>query len=212
MRDFARRRCGVLAMILLLAGCQTGAKSQPEEPPSMSSTPSSSPPPATQPVAGTISPSDLRDALAELDKGHHDKMKLAFWVSTPFKSINPAFKPFYEEMGRSQKELAGELESWAKSHKVDLTYHYENGPMSQGQKIMEDRSEKEARADDKEDFERDMLINMKQDFGWNLSLILALQKRVTDPALASYLEKSRHVHEEGLATVKELLKKYKFSG
>lgn len=139
-------------------------------------------------------------------------MKLAWYVTSPFKSINPAFKPFYEDMAKRQKELATELEAWAKSHELDLTSRYTNDPMSQGQKIMEDRSEKEARSDNQQDFERDMLINMKQDFGWDTSLILALQKQVTEPALKTYLEKSLHAHEEGLVAVNVLLKKYKFAG
>ena len=139
-------------------------------------------------------------------------MKLAWYVSSPFKSVTPAMRPFYKDMGTRQKDLAKDLEEWAKAHHVDLTYHYGTDPMGQAQKIMEDESEKEARAAGKEDFERDMLINMKQDYGWDAALDKSLLKRVTDPALKSYLEKAVHAHEEGLAAINELLKKYKFAG
>src|SRR5206468_6429016 len=112
---------------------------------------------ASSPLAAGVTPSDLRDALAELDKGHHDKIKLAWYVSSPFKSVAPAMRPFYKDMGTRQKELANEFEGWAKQHHIDLTYKYGSDPMGQGQKIMEETSEKEARALGQEDFDRTML-------------------------------------------------------
>jgi hypothetical protein len=211
MNDHARMCLSIVATALLLGGCQTAARSQDEETPAAQSQPAATGDSQSRAVA-SISPAELRDALAELDKGHHDKMKLAFWVSTPFKSVDPVFKPFYQNMAKQQKELAKELEDWAKAHHVDLTYHYTDNPMSRGQKIMEEDSEKQARSENEEEFQQDMMINMRQDYGWDASLTKALLPRVTDPALKSYLEKSLKVHEDGLVEIRGLLKKYKLQG
>ena len=211
---FAGKIAGVVAVLAVLGGCQTGGHQQR----AMGDEPAGTQPASeTAPTGGSgaapgVSASELQKALAELDKGHHDKMKLAWYVTSPFKSVPPAMRPFYKDMGTGQKELATELENWAKAHHVDLTYHYGKDPMGQAQKIMEDESEKEAKSVGQEDFERDMLINMKQDYGWDASLDKSLLKRVTDPALKSYLEKSLKAHEEGLVAIRELLKKYKFAG
>ncbi|HUO07228.1 MAG TPA: hypothetical protein VM008_02775 [Phycisphaerae bacterium] len=210
--NYSSRLClSIVATLLFIGGCQTGARSEGNETPVTQSQPAE----ASQTQASTaasMSTSDLRDALVELDKGHHDKMKLAFWVSTPFKSVDPAFKPFYQNMAKQQKELAKELEDWAKAHHVNLTHRFSNEPLSQGQKIMEEDSEKRAKSENKEEFQLDMLINMRQDYGWNASLNKALLPRVTDPALKSYLEKSLKAHEDGLVEIRALLKKYKFEG
>jgi len=207
MGDRAPIRWNIFAFAasVLLAGCQSSSKTQAVDRPAAD--------PATQaaPVT-TLNPADLRSVLAELDKGHHDKMKLAWYVQSPFKSINPAFMPFYHDMGVQQKELADELESWAKEHKIDLTYHYSDSPLGKAQKIMEDSSARQARSDDTEDFERDMLINMRQDHQWNISVIEAVQSQVQDAALKAYLEKNLHVQENSLAMLDALLKKYKFTG
>ena len=211
---FAGKCVGVVAILAVLGGCQTGGHQQQ----AMGDEPAGSPPAEeTAPSGGSaaapgVSAADLQTALAELDKGHHDKMKLAWYVSSPFKSVTPAMRPFYKDMGTGQKELATELEDWAKEHHVDLTYHYGKDPMGQAQKIMEDASSKEATSVGQEDFERDMMMNMRQDYLWDASLDKSLLKRVTDPALKSYLEKSLKSHEEGLVAIRELLKKYKFEG
>lgn len=210
---FVGKCAGVAAVLAMVVGCQTGGKREAmaDDAPSVNgAAPGENGSGAA--AAPGVSASDLQDALAELDKGHHDKMKLAWYVSSPFKSVAPAMRPFYKDMGTRQKELASELEGWAKKHGVDLTYHYGSDPMGQAQKIMEDDSEKEAKSAGKEDFDRDMLINMKQDYGWDASLDKALLQRVTDPALKSYLEKAEHTHEEGLVAINGLLKKYKFQG
>ena len=109
MNGHARTCLSIVATALLLGGCQTAARSQDEETSGAQSQPAATSDTQAR-AAPSISPTDLRDALAELDKGHHDKMKLAFWVSTPFKSVDPAFKPFYQNMGKQQQELAKELE------------------------------------------------------------------------------------------------------
>jgi hypothetical protein len=207
MSDRATIKRNTIAIVAatLLAGCQSSAKTQAVDP-------SPAAPAADTVPQTTLSPSDLRTVLAELDKGHHDKMKLAWYVQSPFKSINPAFMPFYHDMGVQQKELADELESWAKAHKIDLTYHYSDSPLGKAQKIMEDGSAKQARSDDTEDFERDMLINMRQDHQWNISVIEAVQPQIQDAALKAYLEKNLHVQEDSLVAINALLKKYKFTG
>ncbi len=214
-----------LALLLLLSACQSSPKSPISKDPSSSSTLTStapSPPPASRSTAevsasspgkiSDLSDSDLRDVLAYLDKSHHDKMKLAFWVSTPLlRSADPVFKTFYEEQGKKQKDLADQLESYAKSRHIDITYHYGVNPFGQGQKIMEERQEKTVRADDKDNFGRDMLIDELQDYEFTISLITATLPHIQDPALKTYLETSLHTNEAADLQVKQLLKRYKFN-
>ncbi len=208
------------AILLSLGGCQTDAPHMivaDAQPPAASPTPTRSPTPANTPPAAQkisdLSASDLRDVLAELNKGHHDKMQLAWWVNAPLlRSADPVFKKFYKEQGDRQKELATELEAWAKLHHIDLTYRYTDDTFSKAQKIMEQRQEKTVRADNKEDFGRDMLIDEFQDYEFGISLITALLPSIHDPALQTYLQKNLHAQEAGDAQIQTFLKKYKFTG
>src|SRR4051812_20290531 len=91
----------------------------------------------------TLSDADLREVLADFANAHQDKIELAFWVSTPLRSIDPQFKSFFDRMGRENKALNAELTGWAKSHNVNLGYSYGKDFYSQAQKLMEFRQEKE---------------------------------------------------------------------
>ena len=168
--------------------------------------------PAPSGKISDLSAHDLQGVLAYLDKNHHDRMKLAFWVSTPLRSADPAFKTFYKERGAAEKELANELESWAKSHQIDITYHYAPTTFGQAQKIMEDRQEKVVRADGKDDFNRDMLVDELQDYEFGISLVTAFLPSVHDPALLAYLQKSLHSQEAASQQIKMLFKQFRYAG
>lgn len=159
-----------------------------------------------------LSASDLHDVLSMLDNNHHDRMKLAFWVSTPFRSADPAFKTFYKERGVAEKELANELESWAKAHHVNLTYSDGTDTFGKAQTIMAKRQEKLVRGDDKDDFDRDMLIDEWQDYEFGISLVTAFLPSVHDPLLQAYLQKSLHSQEAASQQILMLFKKFKYTG
>ncbi len=154
----------------------------PQTTPAAPTTAAIKPPPAGAAAGTTLAASDLRDVLAELDKGHHDKMQLGWWVNAPLlRSGDPVFKAFYKQMAAQQKDLAAELENWAKGRHMDLTYHYTDDTFSKAQKIMEGRQEKLVRGDNKENFDRDMLIDEIQDYEFTISLITALCPRCMIP-------------------------------
>jgi len=155
---------------------------------------------------------ELRSVLADLARAHDQKAQLAWYVNTPIlRSVNPAIKPFYQNMGKVHKELYGEITAWAKAHNIDLTYRFSNDTAGRAQKMMEDRQEKLVRGDDKQDFERDNLMQMYNDYEWQLAEIRALLPHVRDPALKAYLEKSLKAHESGSGEIVALLKRFKFS-
>jgi hypothetical protein len=161
-------------------------------------------------AAGTLSSQDLRDVLADMANSHNDKVKLSWWVSTPLRPVDPPFRPFFENMGKQNKELLQELQDWARQHRVDLTYHLSNDLDGRAQKIMEDRQEKLVRSDDKIKFQHDILMQMYTDYDWKSSQIQALLPSVKDPALRSYLEKSAKMYSDGSAQILSLVHRYKF--
>src|SRR5688572_3088264 len=58
---------------------------------------------------GSIDQEELRNLLADFSRSHADKIKLSGWAGTPFLPVGDQFKPFFQEMSRSNKELAAEL-------------------------------------------------------------------------------------------------------
>ncbi len=192
-------RCAVFAVLIgVIGGCQ-GLEKKPAGGV------------ATQEVTGEgVSATELRDVLADLGRAHGQKVQLAWWVSTPLRPVSPQFVKFYENMGVQQKELQTELKGWAKTHQVDLTFHYTSDVYSEGQRIMEQRQEKMVRDDDQPNFERDNLMQMHQDYEWQVSLIRALLPSVKEAGLKAYLEKSLAVHEAGSKEIVGLLRGFKF--
>ena len=77
------------------------------------------------------------------------------------------------------------------------------------QQILEARQEKLVRGDATPDFVRDTLMQMYDDYEWQISLIQALLPSVKDPQLKAYLQKSLQIHEAGSAQLNGLLKRYK---
>jgi hypothetical protein len=228
MAILMRATTAAMAMVALTLGaCQTTRSAAPvtaaetappkapastSPTPALSSVPAPPPSPAPNGRISDLSAHDLQGVLAYLDKNHHDRMKLAFWVSTPLRSVDLAFKTFYKERGAAEKELANELESWAKSHQIDITYHYAPTTFGQAQKIMEDRQEKVVRGDGKDDFNRDMLVDELQDYEFGISLVTAVLPSVHDPALLAYLQKSLHSQEAASQQIKMLFKQFKYAG
>lgn len=157
-----------------------------------------------------ISPQELQKVLADMAKAHDDKTKLSLYASLPWQGVEKPMQHFYSNMGEKQKELLKDLESWAKAHKVDLTYHYGDDINGQAEKILDARQEKLVRGDSKADFPRDTIMQMYSDYEWQISVIQALLPRVRDPGLKAYLQKSLQVHQEGSDEALSLLKRYQF--
>ncbi|MCL2647092.1 MAG: hypothetical protein FWD61_08815 [Phycisphaerales bacterium] len=162
---------------------------------------------ATQP---SNSSTELRGVLADLANSHNDKIKLALWVSTPFRPVEAPFRPFFNNMGTQNKQLLAELQTWAKQHKVDLTYHPPTGFAGAVDKIMNARQEKLVRNDDKLSFQHHILIQMYIDYENNLSQCQALLPTLTDPALKSHIERTAKMYSDGSAEILALLARYKF--
>ncbi len=138
-------------------------------------------------------------------------MELAFYASLPWQGVNAPFDAFYKQMGREQKELSSEIESWAKKNHVDLTYHYSKDIPGEAQKSLEAREEKLVRDDSKADFTRDTLMQMYQDYEWQLAETQALLPHVKDPELKAYLEHNLRVHTAGSDQIIGLLRRFKAS-
>jgi hypothetical protein len=161
-------------------------------------------------TVASIDPQELRDVLADMAHAHNDKVKLSWWVSTPLRPVDPPFRPFFDNMGKQNKQLLGELQGWAKQHHVDLTYHDSTDVDGRAQTIMDDRQSKLVKADDKTAFQHDILMQMYTDYDWRTSQIQALLPGVKDPMLRSYLEKSARMYNDGSAQILSLLRRYKF--
>ncbi len=173
------------------------------------------PPPSATDVAdpyADISLADLQSTLAGLSRAHDQKTQLAFYAGLPtysWKGVHPPFEDFYKNMGTEQARLLAEIQSWAKTSRLDLTYHFAPGIDGQAEKIIEARQEKLVRGDSSADFTRDTLMQMYTDYEWQISQIQALLPHVKDPALKAYLIDSLKVHQDGDAQLVSLLQRFK---
>ena len=203
---------GVVGVCVGIAvGCQSriGVKAAATHPAAVATTTQSAAATASAWATG-ISATDLRDILADLAKAHADKIRLSGWAGTPFLPVNGAFKPFFQNMSKQNKELDAELKEWAKEHHVNLTYHYSDDVEGRALKMMEDRQEKGIRGDQQQDFERDILMEMSNDYEWHLCQVKALVPLVRDAKLKGYLEKCAVMFEGGSWERRGLLRRYRF--
>ncbi len=157
--------------------------------------------------------SDLRGTLAALARAHEQKIQLAFYESLPWERTDEPFYSFFDSMGKTQAGLLNDLQAWAKTGRdgapVDLKFSFSDDTPGRAQKIIEARQEKLIRGDSKIDFTRDALMQMYEDYEWQISLIQSLLPRVSDPALKAYLQKSLKAHEDGSAQIIGLLRRFK---
>jgi hypothetical protein len=187
-------------MLVSLAACQTMQPPSPQEG-SMSAT--------TAPADG-ISP-ELRDLLAGMARSHEQKTLLAFYEGFPIAKTSGAIHAFFGNMTKLQADALKDLRDWAEAHKVNLAYRPGNDLDAKALKIMEARQEKEVRSSNNTDFARTILLQMYQDYEWQVSLIQAVKPEVKDPQLLAYLDKSEQIHQQGSAEIMGLLKKYKYT-
>lgn len=166
-------------------------------------------PPPNASAFADLSSTELTSALADLARSNDQKTQLAFYASLPWQGVTPPFDAFYKQMGSEQKELYAEITDWAKKNHIDLTYHYSKDIPGEAQKILEARQEKLVRGDSKADFTRDTLMQMYQDYEWQISEVQALLPHVKDPELKAYLEHSLKVHTAGDAQLVSLLQRFK---
>jgi hypothetical protein len=169
--------------------------------------------PAAHPLAD-VPAAELRAVLSELARAHEQKGMLATWVALPLVGppVNASIRPFYGRMGPRQADLLKELRAIARERGIDLTYRPGTDTEGRAYALMEARQEKMVRAAGAADFDRDMLMQMYNDYEWQICLLQALLPRVKDSALRGYLERSLKVHEEGSAEIVSLLKRFKFAG
>jgi hypothetical protein len=76
---------------------------------------------------------------------------------------------------------------------------------------MEDRQEKEIRADDRVAFERDILLQMYTDYEWRISQLTTLLPMVGDPGLKDYVEKALAMYQAGDGEINALLQHYRYA-
>ncbi len=150
-----------------------------------------------------------REDLAELAQGHSDKIRFAWYAST-LRHTAPPVQVFVNRMAADQKRLLAELTAWAKKKDVHLAHAYPNNVAGRAQRLMDQSQENIITSDTAADFQRDLLIQMWQDYDWQRSLAQALLATTTDPELKAYLEDSVHTHTAGIKQIRELLARYKF--
>lgn len=168
--------------------------------------------PQAQPAgsSGAID-AQVHEALTMLNRGHTQKMELAFYATTPLlRNIHPEAKAFFSRLSDVHGDLQRQLKKWAAKHKVDLTFRRGDDFAARAQKVMEDRQEKVIRSDSNADFQRDILMNMQIDHDWESSLISVILPMVQDGELRSYLQNSLRAHESAAREIRGLLEKYKF--
>ncbi len=156
-----------------------------------------------------IDPS-VRDMLAELEKGHSDKIQLAWFASLPFKKLTPDVKEFAAQMGKDHKALRERLNAWAKKNDVSLKFSFGNDLFGKARKDLEKSQGNEVEVDGGDDFQRDFLILMSVDYLTQRSYIRTLLKQTVDPELTAYLNDSLAIHERDRAAIRTFLKHYKY--
>jgi len=185
----------LVVALALLTACQT--------PPRQPST--------TTTGYATIPAPELRDLLAGMARSHDQKMKLVFYISLPWKGVDPPFSSFFNKMGTQQRDLLAELNAWSQAHNTDLTYQSTTDIMGTAQKNMEDRQQAVILGDNRTDLTRDTLLQMYMDYEFQISILQALLPKVLDKDLKTYLEHSLKIHQDGSKELTTFLKRYKAS-
>jgi predicted outer membrane protein len=155
-------------------------------------------------------PPTMREMLSELAKGHNDKIQLAWFATTPFKTLQPPVKDFAHHMGKEHKELFARLQAWAKGHEVSLKFNFDDDLYGRARKIMEKTQGDEFQSSGGDDFQRDFLMLMSIDYLTQEAYLKTLLNASPDPELAGYLKDSLAAHEKDRAQIKEFLKHYKY--
>jgi hypothetical protein len=164
---------------------------------------------ATVPATSAAVDEQLRNILADMARSHDQKTQLAFYESMPWRRASEPYHSFYVNMGKQQRELLNDLRGWADGRHVDLTFHFTPGAEGKARQILEARQEKLVRGDANPDFVRDTLMQMYDDYEWQISLIQALLPSAHDPNLKAYLQKSLQVHEDGSKQLVSLLQRFR---
>lgn len=165
----------------------------------------------TPPAPAAESPHSpaVREALAELAKGHSEKIQLA-WYARAFRRTDPAVAAFLADMGVQQRRLAADLMAWARHTNADIRFAHTTDLSGEARRIMEAAQSRAVRNDSHEEFQRDILMLMWTDYAWQRSLIQATLKRTADPALRAYLTRSLAVHDAGVTRLRALLARYRW--
>ncbi len=160
--------------------------------------------------AATDGHGELRDQLAELLKGHDDKVELAWYVSMPLHTVDPAIHDFFKRLSQDQKRLRDELNAWAKQNHLNLKFKFSDDLAGKARKAMEDAQGDVLQKDNNADFQRDVLVMMDVDFAQQKALANVLLKVAPDDALRAYLNDSIKTHDAETHAVRDLLQRYKF--
>jgi hypothetical protein len=171
------------------------------------------PPPVARNIAGT-QPADiqLRDALKQIVKAHNDRTRLALFVAIPFlHATHPDIRALTDSIGAKNRAFLDDWQSFARAADVDLSFAYDSDLLSQAQKLME-KTQGDALQSAADDFQLLVLNLLYVDYHFGHALIQTTlaQTRDMDPALRTLLERDLAMHNEGLAQISALFKRFKF--
>ncbi len=153
---------------------------------------------------------EIRKILPQLEKGHSDKLQLAWYISW-FRSVNSPIAHFSQSMARHEGALQKQLQAWAHRHGVSLAYHYGHGVAGQAQKAMDHEQGNIVRSDSNAAFQRDFLVLMFTDYDWQEHLAAALIPYAKNhPQLERYLHAAVAYHKRGVKQLRFLLSKYHY--
>lgn len=153
---------------------------------------------------------DTRDMLADLAKGHQDKIQLAWYATSIFRTLQPPVKEFAIHMGKEHKDLYERLKKWADKHAVSIKFSFGDDLYGKARKDMEKKQGDELQATKGGDFQHYFLMLMAVDYLSQEGFIKALLTVSPDPELAGYLQDSLKAHEQDRAQINQFLKQYKY--
>jgi hypothetical protein len=138
-------------------------------------------------------------------------MKLSTYVSLPFlHTVDPEVRAVTDAMGPTNRAMLNDWQAYAKAQGIDITFQYEADLFSQAQKAM-DKSQGDAVQAAGDDFGLKVLMLMYIDYQFGHSLIQTTlsQTNNLDAELRGLLQKDLQLHNEGIAAINGVLKRFK---
>jgi hypothetical protein len=148
--------------------------------------------------------------LPELARGHDDKIKLGWYMTSFLRKVDPAVDTFGHTLMTENRELLDQLKKAAKNDHVSIEFKYGTSPADDARKLDEAAQQRVIRADDNADFQRDVLLLMYMDHQWELAIAQTIAKTQVPPDIKAYLDREITSRQSRIAEIRALLARYKW--
>jgi hypothetical protein len=188
---------GIATLAVFAAGCSTTSLN-----------------PGSTNIAGT-QPADIefRQAISQLAKLHSDRTQLSGFAAIPFlHTVDKDVRVFTDWLGAQNKIYLDEIQTYAKKKNIDVRFKFGPDLFSQSQMLME-KNQGDALMNSGGNFSLYVVMYEFIDHHFGKSLLETMLKNTPqmDAGLREILMRDLQMHNQAIAKLAELLKKFKIA-